>query len=993
MSSLPTNVRNLSSDDLYDYMRRVIHTASLGRTEGSGYLKPSELPATWRAEYDRFGKELQRRRRVAGQASRRERETATKAAAGAALMTANQIRLEANAKAAKVRREKRALASLKPYLDKTVPAGYNPDKDATFHKVFADSLARQNVKRVVVLLHINGTNVLNKLVTFRGTSQSKIYASLRAVLVEVSNSPSVFQAYPDGTAIPDNANLRLVIMPPVDVPIERLTQRFREGGVVHCVCDPIIVRLTDMLETGNDSTKKKIRHLISRTEKWRDTNPDGILETDMEAFAVDINHKIVQKDLLTNTTCVYNNKAKARVFTFTNTRVNHLDIGEICMKGDPVMVSSDELMKMYARCVENRTPYLARRSETTVTQLMTTDGNWRATNPFVELVCEFKQESGINANTLPAGKYPGLNELAYDSRKVPSTLTQISGGEAEGVLDMAAAYTQASRCPFFEGYPGKFHTYGQLPPGLDTDVFLKMLLDKRITGLLTFRVLSGPYPEGQGPRGAVPLLKILGMVEGGNYQRPIFVARFLRSLGFKLVLVGGGFGQRFDFTWPNEMLRPCGVPGDSWYVKKPYARASGILGMENKEDVFETLATPEYVSHQKSLGMDIDYYKNGTARIHVKRPNYNTTHHIFAYISSYTSVSMILAMLRFPLENIVGVELDGIHYRGELPSMEGLPEFKLKPATPKEWGDYPWFESTPCLGTYTDMIDVRHLGPVLLRGAGGTGKTYNFLTNKTLLDVVYVSPTNELKDKMKAAHGVTSITLHCLLGEGADGKTTVPYKTKFSQPARILLDELTMYERKRVVKALMMYPNSLFAIAGDVKGRQHFQCRNGTQHVGFSDLWYGEDWVAIDHLTDWRAKDSPQLMAMKLYIRQIMTRVFGTTDYGGPIEARMVVAEIKKAYPTVSEDEAVAMFREGDTWIASCKSTGERLLKKGVVSVKADPEVEGSVDKGTRTIHSSQGDTISEGKVFVTINDAFEYAQPYTAIARCVRMEQLVLVG
>ena len=75
------------------------------------------------------------------------------------------------------------------------------------------------------------------------------------------------------------------------------------------------------------------------------------------------------------------------------------------------------------------------------------------------------------------------------------------------------------------------------------------------------------------------------------------------------------------------------------------------------------------------------------------------------------------------------------------------------------------------------------------------------------------------------------------------------------------------------------------------------------------------------------------------------------------------------------------------------------LLNLNVVSggLTKDKEIvrsdmDGIESRGSFTIHSFQGLTINEGKVFISLNDCFEYAMLYTAVSRCVHFSQIVLV-
>ena len=97
--------------------------------------------------------------------------------------------------------------------------------------------------------------------------------------------------------------------------------------------------------------------------------------------------------------------------------------------------------------------------------------------------------------------------------------------------------------------------------------------------------------------------------------------------------------------------------------------------------------------------------------------------------------------------------------------------------------------------------------------------------------------------------------------------------------------------------------------------------------------------------------------------------------------------------------EAASMFKPGDAWIAGTHRTNDALLKLGVVSGYyrkggnvSFEEKEGFEKRGSFTTHSYQGQTIEDKKVFISVNDMFEYSMLYTAVSRVRRIEQLVFV-
>jgi hypothetical protein len=242
--------------------------------------------------------------------------------------------------------------------------------------------------------------------------------------------------------------------------------------------------------------------------------------------------------------------------------------------------------------------------------------------------------------------------------------------------------------------------------------------------------------------------------------------------------------------------------------------------------------------------------------------------------------------------------------------------------------------------------------------------------------------------KFKETYNCNYTTIHKLIGEDCR-----PYGEENGQPANIFIDELTMIDDTWITEALIMYPQSRFYIAGDIDGERWFQCRNGSGEK-FSVIWIPSrsEWRYLDFTKDMRSKDE-KLRTFKEDVRNVMRGIF--TD-GGRTDAYRLNNIIRNSVQTVKFDDAVKMFQSGDIWIAGTHKTNQKLLDAGVVSgyINSRKEINDSEGekRGAFTCHSFQGLTISDKRVFVSL-DMFEYAMFYTAISRVCYYDQLVIVS
>jgi hypothetical protein len=308
-------------------------------------------------------------------------------------------------------------------------------------------------------------------------------------------------------------------------------------------------------------------------------------------------------------------------------------------------------------------------------------------------------------------------------------------------------------------------------------------------------------------------------------------------------------------------------------------------------------------------------------------------------------------------------------------------------------------------------------GNVFLQGQGGSGKSHFVFNNKCYnKDLLYIVPTRALGIQKKTECGVKWTSIQKFVGEEyvkADGKVLKCRSWKEETcrtPAIAFIDELTMMSAKMVEKAIAMYPNTLFILAGDIEGKQWFQCRNG-DGKNFCELFDVSDWKTIKFESDWRAKGCDELVAFKKALRVQMREWVGE---GGRRDAEFIESWVRKQVKAVSFEDAVmtAMFDDGYVWIDPLRETSDKLLKYGVCSgyrckyegkdkdgvFRTKGEIlsydAGNITekKGSITTHSIQGQTISKGKIFISLKGSFEYAMIYTAVSRAVSMDQLVFV-
>jgi hypothetical protein len=822
----------------------------------------------------------------------------------------------------------------------------------------------------------NGTIVVSELIKITGKNELAIFWSdiWRYISVYVSGRIyNIFDSHWGGDyeALDDNDNVRFVVLKADAIPAESIRQRFRDGAV-HCVIEPLYMLWKKMEENSEkESSRKRCGQIARRIKALESVYPEGVPEDKMDEVAKMSHRCIIIHDIIGNEITRYN-KNSSQFFHFTNTRVNHLDTGYITLDKQYEHVSQDEINKIMREHNKANDFYLfsGDMKNEEAQSIRSSKGAWAVFNEDHQLFNEFSNSLGIRNYGIDAVKYSDLNAFVKEARLINSAPTPLceNPNDIDDVnhIDIEKAYTQHKHSKYYKGFLGHIQQWRKLPFDTNAVEFLDTHL-----GIFQFMVLSNTDE----------LLTKLGITAGKAYTLPSpEILYFIKECGLAVRLIAGAWGSSFDIEYTDEMLE-----------NRRYCIWAGKLGVDKDIDVYTFKGNREWASHLKSvLGDEQVMYFSEQEMIIVKinKKSYYTTHHILAFITSYTRLNMFDIMRKIDGE-LVKVILDGIYFRGEIPDVE-IPhknnKDKIRHIGFRDAWYFPAEVKTDKWATYNKNLD----GSCVLAGAGGTGKSYSVLTDKGFINPLYVVPSHLLGRKCREKYGCSYTTINKLIGEECR-----PFKETHYEPGIIFIDELTMIEGKWIEKAIEMYPNALMFIAGDIDEKQWFQCRNG--HPGeFSKIWLpGNKWRYVYYTNDMRSKDN-ELKEFKTAIRAEMKRVF--TD-GNQNDAVRMNYYVKKNYKTTPFEEAVKMFQPGDYWIAGTHKTNEKLLERGVVSgyINKNKEIvledeTGAVKRGSFTTHSFQGLTIETERVFISL-DFFEYAMLYTSISRVCNFNQIVLVN
>jgi len=133
-----------------------------------------------------------------------------------------------------------------------------------------------------------------------------------------------------------------------DVERFRLQQSFREG-ISHCMFEPIKKWTEEMIENSNSaSTIKKYKAMYNKAVKFEKKYDKGVPQEDILdicnslQIGLDITLPFSKDSFIS-----YKSGIKPRkTFKFINTRLNHIDLGNVVGKNDTITLSKDKIVFM-----------------------------------------------------------------------------------------------------------------------------------------------------------------------------------------------------------------------------------------------------------------------------------------------------------------------------------------------------------------------------------------------------------------------------------------------------------------------------------------------------------------------------------------------------------------------------------------------------------------------------------------------------------------------
>ena len=747
------------------------------------------------------------------------------------------------------------------------------------------------------------------------------------------------------------------------------TDQYFLDGISHCFFQPIKDWGLECLEKAvSQKSIYRYEGFCNKVDIYTTMYPQGVPVEDIQSIVDDLKIKVkIDVPGFKNTEIISceSTKKPMKNFNFINTRLNHIELNELSNTNNPEEVSS--LDAIFNELKEKGEFFLWKRGSSGITQINTLQKKYILKNDYTDTIKEFNDYYNIISYKIDHKKHPELSQFLLDNVNPILSINfnykdhdiyPIEDTTKYNVIDMKRAYSQGDRCSYYKGYLGKITDFRKCD---------------RIMGLGIYNIKNVRVDN--------PALKKLNYIHEGNaYPSPEL--EFFMNNGVSFDITHGCWGSRFDMEFDDTMM--VKDSDDVRYFQKWY----GCMMCHSSKDRYN-FNCPEldYAKVIQHYSEDSTIRWNGEEKCgmieYEKEHNYHGSH-IAAFITSYCRISFMEQIMKFKdLDQIKGVVVDGIYYEGDV---EINPLFRMEEKKRMKFQGCSSF-----LGYNSNdeiNINCRENNRIELHlGGGGCGKTHSNLTDKGIVNPLFIAPSWKLARKKQKEYEIKGTVFNRIINsDPAKWKPLASFYNVF------IIDEVSMLNDEDKELIINRFPEHKIIFCGDI----------GYQLPPIEGEEFKINMPVIEYTTNFRCRCDK--------LKKILTRLREELSKGqyfffcchDELFGKKVISVEDMDYKV---DDLIIAPTNWACW-ESPESYSETYkdLKKYLITnntrdysngeiIIGDPPGKGVATKLRHgfTIHSIQGET-AENKLFIDIRGMTDLKMLYTAISRAQYWDQIVFV-
>ena len=836
------------------------------------------------------------------------------------------------------------------------------------------------------------TNQMDQLKWFINTRKTNDWLIESGITVFSYNQPGqVFEVEGEEFQAPREEILqKLVFMRPNNIEENLLTQVYREGES-NCFLQPILNWVESKIEVVKDD--RHYQTMKTRVEDYMVEFPNGVPEDEIQDISNTLRLKFEVVNLLGDIYQVYKPEGQIRrTFRFMNTRQNHVDVFLDNNYSNAVEIDKETMDQMKKDLKEEGRFYTYTLYNNDLYSIRTNEQIYLKTDRYKEVCKMMEEENNLKRFRIDYFKHKELSDYLKAGYKVDGTVDYQEKMEDEsyGHIDMKNAYAKYKDCSFYEGFP-------------------TLITDWRKANMIQEIGYYEAYDfdlsnVNQNTRTHLETLKI---TKEGIYPSPQL--KFYEELGVDFKIKSRATSDiSFDMTMIDEMFEK------NERNSKFYALHAGKLGCVVKEKTEWMDCNQEFARHLMAVHPEatIRHYPDETVSITTKP---STAYHnlpIAGFITAYARIQILQQLLKFPAENVLRVNLDGIFYKNFNPELNE--NFREKESPYHRKNDYNFgYSSTERFdGEITG--EIRNLSRVSSHwGAGGSGKTTINIKDQGFTNVLFVAPSWKLATDKLLEHNVRSTVYERLLGVQCRNE----YIDK--PPAVIIADEISQITNERRDMILKQYPYSKIIFCGDVD--EEGICYQNPPIEGKSMDLIGEK---IEYTNNYRCQDDelkrrltslraamkrqlPSEVMNKFHQHKFKDRIIKKEDLFYEIQDYIVCSKRRCKFCKKEDcdhkdndnfvkewtDKYRGTFGDKEKYLITKTQFGSKDKEKvkGNIVI-TDEKLDNAEVRHAFTNHAVQGITVENERVIIDCRKLFVSQMPYVAVSRARRLDQIFLI-
>lgn len=847
---------------------------------------------------------------------------------------------------------------------------------------------------------------------------------------------SIFYLYPE--------RITLMITPLVNIQPRRLRQFYLDGENIHCFFEPIreFYHNKSIKDHISSRTKKNFKSKVKKINKLIKKYNTGISEDDIknECNSLNVSIKFYNFFDIKNPYFEYNSNTSHYLFQYINTRSNHL---EIFNKIEKEIVTDYDVM---TQLLEDNKECIYKKSRHGINNIKTKDKEYIFNSELTEEIRLFEEETLIDRFKINYNENPDISNYIFNGVRLTGYTSFIEKYKGDYKhIDQKRAYLQFKKTPYYGGFPTIFNNFHKFSKN---DFDIRTFLDRNIG---YYQIENINYKKMD--RNTKRILKKLDYIERYEIYASTELL-FLYDNGLRFNLTSGLWcDNRIHFRDEDlEIInRKINLNGEETGI---YAVWTGMMCSIQEYTKYYMKIDEKFSRNVRSYTDNVNYNaETGEAIIKIKKQNIIHKSHIAGFIFAYQRINLFTQLFKFKKENIIRICMDGIFYKGETPEIDET--FREKKGILTDINCFHFINKISVANDQDDWDFLTEYNPehnyrtVALLGAGGTGKTHNALEYNKHNNILFIAPSYKLtraKGKEYDYIKLEDVMANVLLGK--------KWSLKHKDYNIVIIDEITMITEEQKQSIIEKFPYSKIYFCGDIERIKYKEKVNNiltgyVDELNINDIIFGylKEKDKRDKFVSYQLPPPNQYKVMNL--EGIGNEITFTKNYRftcnklkelairlrQDIKSNKNYLEVlhefkkfmKKEKRIINKDKLLEIYDIKDTILSArnkchkCKKINckcnvnhtykfnELLKDRGVkIMVKTNTQIYSNGDilinpeklprtkkieyRHSFTIHSYQGETIKDNKLFIYEDNFFDITMLYTAISRVKRLDQIYLI-